>query len=160
MKWLGSCTYVLLTFQDPELAKCKQRQIVNCDSDVRPFHRTMTTLILETPQVVFGGDATLDWTTPVQVLSQSYILSTAGSIIQTYPSFKSAYLFGSNAKGTARPCSDVGIVVFAQGFNFVDIGGAHMDLEKVFGKKVDLLVSPPDDFMERIEKYWVPITLS
>ena len=116
----------------------------------------MTTLTLTET----SGDPTLGWTTPAQVLSQSYILSTAASIIRTYPSFKSAYLFGSYAKGTARPSSDVDIVVFALGFDFVDIGGAHMDLEKVFGKKVDLLVSPPEDFVQRIEKYWVPITLS
>jgi predicted nucleotidyltransferase len=94
-----------------------------------------------------------------EILSQSFIFSKASDIIPTYSSFYSPYLFGSYAKGTATPSSDVGIVVFTHKFDFEHIGGAHMDLETAFGKKVDLLVSPPKDFVEKIQKYWIPIPL-
>ena len=99
---------------------------------------------------------------PAKVLSQSEIISIASSINRVYPSFTSAYLFGSYAKGTARPDSDIDIAVFLPKLNWsklVDIGGAHMDLEEVFGKKVDLSVCPSDDFLERIKKYWIPIDI-
>jgi len=49
---------------------------------------------------------------PAKVLSQSEIISIASSIIRVYPSFTSAYLFGSYAKGTARPDSDIDTAVF------------------------------------------------
>jgi len=101
--------------------------------------------------------------TPAKVLSQSEVLSTASSIIRAYPSFTSAYLFGSYAKGTARPDSDIDIAVFLPEFNWSklqDIGGAHMDLEKALGKKVDLAVCPSNDFVERIKTYWMPIVQS
>jgi len=51
-------------------------------------------------------------------------------------------------------------VVFTHKIDFRQLGGAHMDLEEAYGKKVDLLVSPPEDFVEKIQKYWIPITLS
>jgi hypothetical protein len=34
-----------------------------------------------------------------------------------------------------------------------------MDLEGVLNKQVDLLVCPPDAFVEKIRKYWVPINV-
>lgn len=91
---------------------------------------------------------------PTKVLSQSEILSAASSIIRVYPSFTSAYLFGSYAKGTAHPDSDIDIAVFLPKLDWSklkDIGGAHMDLEEAFGKKVDLSVLPSGDFLERIK---------
>ena len=102
---------------------------------------------------------TLTQMDPTSILSQSFICSKASNIIRTYPSFYSAYLFGSYAKGTACQGSDVDIVVFTHKFDFMHIGGAHMDLEEALGKKVDLLVSPPEDFVEKIQKYWIPIPL-
>lgn len=96
------------------------------------------------------------------VLSQSDVLSTASSVIQTYPSITSAYLFGSYAKGTARPDSDVDIVLFLHDLGWdklADIGGAEMDLESALNRKVDLTVCPPDDFVEKVKIYWVPIDL-
>jgi hypothetical protein len=34
-----------------------------------------------------------------------------------------------------------------------------MKLESAFGRKVDLSVCPPDDFVEKIKNYWIPINL-
>jgi predicted nucleotidyltransferase len=99
---------------------------------------------------------------PRLVLSQSHVLSTASSIIQSYPSIASAYLFGSYAKGTARPDSDIDIALFIPNLTFdklADIGGVQMDLEGTLDKQVDLSVCPPDDFVERVKGYWVPIDL-
>ena len=93
------------------------------------------------------------------ILSQSFLFSKASDIIWTYPSFYSAYLFGSYAKDIASPSSDIDIVVFTHKFNFEHIGGAHMNLEEALGKKVDLLVSPREDFVKKIQQYWIPIPL-
>ena len=121
--------------------------------------RTMISLN-EPTQMETGGPATRP--TPAEVLLQSDVLSIASSIIQTYPSITSAYLFGSYAKGTARPDSDVDIALFFPDLgwdNLVAIGGAQRDLESALGKKVDLTVCPGDEFVEKIRTYWVPIHL-
>lgn len=100
--------------------------------------------------------------TPQLVLSQSDVLSMASSVIKAYPSIKSAYLFGSYAKGTAHSRSDVDIAIFLPDFcwdKLIDVGGVLEDLERVLDKKIDLSVRPPDDFAEKIRPYWVPITL-
>jgi predicted nucleotidyltransferase len=98
-----------------------------------------------------------------RVLSRSDILSTASSVIASYPSITSACLFGSYAKGTAHPDSDVDIAIFHPDLSWDkigrEIGGVHMDLEGALNKQVDLSVCPPDAFVEKINKYWVPITV-
>lgn len=98
-----------------------------------------------------------------KVLSRSNILSTASSVIASYPSITSAYLFGSYAKGTACPDSDVDIAIFHPDLSWDkigrEIGGVHMGLEGALNKQVDLLVCPPDAFVEKIKMYWVPINL-
>ena len=99
---------------------------------------------------------------PQLVLSQSDVLSMASSVIKAYPSITSAYLFGSYAKGTARSKSDVDIAIFLPDLRrdkLIDIGGVLEDLERVLDKKIDLSVCSPDDFVEKIKKYWVPISL-
>ncbi len=97
---------------------------------------------------------------PAMALSLSGVLSVASSVVQSYPSITSAYLFGSHAKGTAHPDSDVDIALFLPSFCWLkDIGGVHMDLESAFGRKVDLAVCPHDEFVERIKMYWIPIDL-
>ena len=100
---------------------------------------------------------------PAMALSQSDVLSVASSIIKSYPSITSAYLYGSYAKGTARPDSDVDIAIFLPELcwdKLGDVGGIHMELESAFGRKVDLSVCPPSgDFLERIKRYWIPINL-
>ncbi|KIL66708.1 hypothetical protein M378DRAFT_160733 [Amanita muscaria Koide BX008] len=96
------------------------------------------------------------------VLSQIDILSTASSIIQNYPSITSAYLFGSYAERTARPDSDIDIVIFMpdRGWGKLEvIGGVQMDLKRALHRRIDLSVCPPDDFVEKIKKYWVQINL-
>jgi len=98
----------------------------------------------------------------IQVLSQSGVLSTASRVIRSYPSIASAYLFGSYAKGTARPDSDIDIALFLPDFGWDklgDVGGAQMDLENALHKKIDLSICPPDDFVEKIQLHWVPIKL-
>ncbi|KAK2462491.1 hypothetical protein APHAL10511_005461 [Amanita phalloides] len=86
--------------------------------------------------------------------------STGSSVITSYPSIT---LFGSYAKGTARPDSDVDIAIFHPDLiwdkNRQEIGGVHMDLEDALNKEADLSVCPPDTFVERIKKYWVPINV-
>ncbi|KIL66711.1 hypothetical protein M378DRAFT_160739 [Amanita muscaria Koide BX008] len=98
--------------------------------------------------------------TPGLVLSQIDIISTASSIIQTYPSITSAYLHGSYAKGTAHPDSDIDIVIFmpdrGRGKS-EDIGGVLMDLESALDRRVDLDLCPPDDFLKWIKRSRVPI---
>jgi len=119
--------------------------------------RTMISL-REPTQMETGGPATRP--TPAEVLLQSDVLSIASSIIQTYPSITSAYLFGSYSKGTARPDSDVDIALFFPDLgwdNLVTIGGAQRDLESALGKKVDLTVCPGDEFVKKIKTYWVPV---
>ena len=98
-----------------------------------------------------------------KVLSQSDVLFTASSVITSYPSITSAYLFGSYAKGTAHPDSDIDIAIFHPDLSWDkighEIGGVHMDLEGALNKQVDLSVCPPDAFVEKINKYWVPINV-
>jgi predicted nucleotidyltransferase len=53
-------------------------------------------------------------------------------------------LFGSRAKGTARPDSDVDLLVtfetgYTPGLEFFSLGD---DLERIFGHRVDLLTRP------------------
>ena len=118
------------------------------------------TALTEPIQVAMGGPATRP--APALVLSQSDVLSTASSVIQTYPSVTSAYLFGSYAKGTARPDSDVDIALFFDDFGWdklADVGGAQTDLESALDRKVDITVCPPQDFVEKIKTYWVPINV-
>jgi len=95
--------------------------------------------------------------------SRSDILCTASSVIKSYPSITSAYLFGSYAKGTAHPDSDVDIAIFHPDLSLdkllQEIGGVHMDLEGALNKEVDLSVCPPDAFVEKIKKYWMPINV-
>ena len=96
------------------------------------------------------------------VLSRSDVLSIASSAIGLYPSVTSACLFGSHAKGTARPDSDVDIALFLPNLTrreLVAIGGIHADLENALKREVDLSVRPPDDFVEKIRTYWIPINL-
>jgi len=102
-------------------------------------------------------------------LSRSDILSTASSVIASYPSITSAYLFGSYAKGTAHPDSDVDIAIFHPDLSWNirrEIGGVHMGLEDALNKQVDIVdisVCPSDAsalaFVEKIKMYWVPINL-
>ncbi|KAM6501299.1 hypothetical protein JOM56_004313 [Amanita muscaria] len=71
-------------------------------------------------------------------------------------------LFGSYAQGTARPDSDIDIVLFIpdRGWGKLEaIGGVLMDLESALDRDIDLSVCPPDHFVVRIKKYWVPINL-
>lgn len=96
-------------------------------------------------------------------LRRSDILSTASSVTTSYPSIASTYLFGSYAKGNAHPDSDVDIAIFHLIFpgNKIgqDIGGVLLGLEGGLNKEVDLSVCPPDEFVDKIKKYWVPINV-
>ena len=98
------------------------------------------------------------------ILSQSDVLSIALSVIRPYPSVTSAYLFGSHAKGTARPDSGVAIVLFFPNPSLSrgelrDIGHIQAGLENAFKRRISLLVCPPDDFVEKIKTHWIPIDL-
>jgi predicted nucleotidyltransferase len=122
---------------------------------------TQTTMATITEPVQTIGGNNIHFVS-AKVLPQSEIISTASSIIRTYPSFTSAYLFGSYAKGNARPDSDIDIALFLPKLNWGqlrDIGGVHMDLEASLGKKIDLSVCPPDDFVEKIKTSWLPIDI-
>ncbi|KIL66594.1 hypothetical protein M378DRAFT_9978 [Amanita muscaria Koide BX008] len=111
-------------------------------------------------------NATLPLTSlaPGLVLAQIDILTTASSIIQTYPSITSAYLYGSYAKGTAHPDSDINIALFISDLDWdkcadkrEEICGVLTDLESALNRVIHLSVCPPDDLSKWIKRSWVPI---
>lgn len=98
-------------------------------------------------------------------LTKEFILATASSVIKEYPVIRSAYLYGSYAKGTAREESDVDIAIFSSAVGWelmTAAGGVVLDLEKAFGgKEIDLSICPRKDsnFLGQIQQYWLKIDL-
>ncbi len=75
---------------------------------------------------------------------------------------KKAAVFGSVARGEAKKSSDIDILVeLESGRTLFDLGGLKVDLEKVFGKKIDLVeygaIRPL--FRKQILKDQIPISL-
>ena len=67
---------------------------------------------------------------------------------------KSISLIGSYAKGSATSTSDVDLFVDVDnGYSLFDLADLQIELEKVLGKKVDLITKSDDEyFMNNIEK--------
>ena len=72
-----------------------------------------------------------------RILGQKFIKFKCAEIFKNYPEVKCAYLYGSYARGEAKPESDVDILVVCppMGMKFYHLAG---ELEDVLEKPVDL----------------------
>ncbi len=60
---------------------------------------------------------------------------------------KSISLFGSYSKGTATPSSDIDLFLDVdEGFSLFELADLQIGLEKILGKKVDLVTRKDDDY--------------
>ena len=68
-------------------------------------------------------------------------------------------LFGSYAKGTASPSSDVDLLLETDpGFGLLELAGLEISLRKKLGKKVELTTKTDDPyFMNHIQKEKIPL---
>jgi uncharacterized protein len=69
-------------------------------------------------------------------------------------------VFGSVARGEARPDSDVDVLVELEtGRSLLDLGGLLMDLQDLLGREVDVVTEPGlrDRIRERVLKEAVPL---
>ena len=69
-------------------------------------------------------------------------------------------VFGSVARGAARPDSDVDVLVELEaGRRLLDLGGLLMDLQDLPGRQVDVVTEPGlrDRIRERVLKEAVPL---
>lgn len=57
---------------------------------------------------------------------------------------ESVHVFGSYAKGTARPNSDVDLWVSGGNFEGIRIGGLYLALRGALGKEIDLVTDEMD----------------
>lgn len=56
----------------------------------------------------------------------------------------SVYVFGSYARGNARPDSDVDLLVSAKNVHGIRIGGLYLELRDSLGKEIDLITDESD----------------
>ena len=71
-----------------------------------------------------------------------------------------AYLFGSYARGQARPDSDIDICIKKGNIRtLLDLSGFYLDLEEKLGTKVDIVTtdSISGEFKSNIEKEFIEI---
>jgi uncharacterized protein len=69
-------------------------------------------------------------------------------------------VFGSVARGEARPDSDIDVLVELEaGRSLLDLGGLLMDLQDLLGREVDVVTAPGlrDRIRERVLKEAVPL---
>lgn len=67
-------------------------------------------------------------------------------------------VFGSVARGEARPDSDVDLLVdFEEGRSLVDLTGLIIDLEEVLGRKVDVGTEVREIIRDRVDRETVPL---
>lgn len=60
-------------------------------------------------------------------------------------------IFGSVARGEAKPYSDIDVLVdFQPGRNLLDLGALQMDLQELFGRPVDVAHPRPGRFRDRV----------
>jgi predicted nucleotidyltransferase len=79
--------------------------------------------------------------------------------IATAHGARSIRVFGSVARGQARPDSDVDFLVeFQPDRTVLDLSSLILDLEAALGRKVDVVeTTPPSPFVARIEREAVPL---
>ena len=96
------------------------------------------------------------------VLTIPFIKTTLENAIYKCGAYKvlNVYLFGSYARGTARPSSDIDFFVETEnGFSLFDMAELIAELEKRLGKKVDFVTQKDDKVFfnhvvrERIQLY-------
>ena len=69
----------------------------------------------------------------------------------SYEKVKSISLFGSYARGTATPSSDVDLFVDVdEGFTLFDLAGLQMELELKLTKKVDLVTKSDNEYFVNV----------
>jgi predicted nucleotidyltransferase len=71
-----------------------------------------------------------------------------------------AYLFGSYARGQAKPASDIDICIKKGKIrSLIDLSGFYLDLEEHFGKNIDVVTTDgiSGEFKHNIEKEFVEI---
>ncbi|MBR1728889.1 MAG: nucleotidyltransferase domain-containing protein [Selenomonadaceae bacterium] len=89
------------------------------------------------------------------VLTTEYIKQTIEKIAPKY-NLKKVTLFGSRARGNFREDSDVDLIVEFDKNKVVtlfDLAGIMIDLEEIFGVKVDVIHGPKkSDWMIEIDK--------
>lgn len=82
-------------------------------------------------------------------LSIPFIKKCIDEILQNMENkkIKSISLFGSYSKGTATPSSDIDLFLDVdEGFSLFELADLQIGLEKVLGKKVDLVTRKDDDY--------------
>ena len=99
---------------------------------------------------------------PQQILSIAFIKNCIDEIMAKVENskIKTASIFGSYAKGTATPSSDIDIYVQTDAdFSLFDLTSLQLQLEKVLGKEVDLITDNDNEYFmnhikrERIQLY-------
>ena len=58
-------------------------------------------------------------------------------VLQEVPGIEAAFIFGSMARGDARPDSDIDVLVYGDSINDGDLGGALLDATLVLDRPVD-----------------------
>lgn len=87
--------------------------------------------------------------------SLSSVISTSRTVFSKYKISK-AYVFGSYAKGTNTPKSDIDFIIEFKNKkldieDLVVVSSIKEDLEHSLSKEVDLIVSPSRDFYKKVE---------
>ena len=89
------------------------------------------------------------------------IKNVANIVFRRHKEVKCAYLFGSYARGEAKPTSDVDILVVIKGQMGLDYYGMAYELEELLHKKIDLVshrqIVGSEDFLERLLREGVKI---
>jgi predicted nucleotidyltransferase len=68
-------------------------------------------------------------------------------VLQDVPGIEAAFIFGSLARGDARPDSDIDLLVYGDSISDGDIGGALLDAALVLDRQVDTKLYDREHFL-------------